>query len=103
MTLLYRFLFFLYAEGKSLLDLNEQHYNHSYSFHHTKHGIAEVQDGPVDYRYDTKRTALLSIMDLFNFVKKGNVVLGISKRRDVLVSRRYGNGYYGVVGDVILK
>jgi len=80
MILLYRFLFLLYAEGKGLLDLNDQHYQHYYSFHHTKHAIADVQDGRVDHRYDTNRTALLNeIEDLFNLVNQGSVALGISK------------------------
>jgi len=80
MILLYRFLFLLYAEGKGLLDLNDQHYQHYYSFHRTKHAIADVQDGRVDHRYDTNKTALLNeIKDLFNLVNRGSVALGISK------------------------
>lgn len=80
MILLYRFLFLLYAEGKGLLDLNDQHYQHYYSFHHTKHAIADVQDGRVDHRHDTNRTALLNeIKDLFNLINQGSLALGISK------------------------
>lgn len=80
MILLYRFLFLLYAEGKGLLDLNDQHYQHYYSFDEKKHEIAKTQDGKSDYRYDTNRTALFNeIKDLFNLVNKGSEALGISK------------------------
>ncbi|MCX6715515.1 MAG: hypothetical protein NT077_00685 [Candidatus Taylorbacteria bacterium] len=80
MILLYRILFLLYAEGKGLLDLDDQHYKYYYSFDRTKHAIADVQDGRVDYRYDTNKTALLNeIKDLFNLVNKGSEALCISK------------------------
>jgi len=80
MILLYRFLFLLYAEGKGLLDLNDLRYLNYYSFHRLKHAIAEVQDGPMDQRYDSIKTLLLAdLKDLFKLVNQGSESFGIPK------------------------
>jgi hypothetical protein len=80
MILLYRFLFLLYAEGKGLLDLNDQRYREYYSFHHIKHYIAEIQDGPVHQRFDTVKSSIQSdLKDLFKLVDQGSESFGIPK------------------------
>jgi len=80
MILLYRFLFLLYAEGKGLLDLNDLRYLNYYSFHRFKHAIAEVQDGPMDQRYDSFKILLLAdLKGLFKLVDQGSESFGIPK------------------------
>ena len=93
MILLYRFLFLLYAEGRGLLDLNDQHYLHYYSFHSITHGVAEILDGPVDQGYDTYKTTLqVELKDRFQIVDQGSEALGIT--RDVCYIPPYNGGLF---------
>lgn len=93
MILLYRFLFLLYAEGKGLLDLNDQHYLNYYSFHAITHGVADVLDGPVDQQYDTYKTTLLGeLKNRFNIIDQGSEALEIT--RDVCYIPAYNGGLF---------
>ncbi|MHC1631482.1 MAG: Eco57I restriction-modification methylase domain-containing protein, partial [Methanotrichaceae archaeon] len=78
MILLYRFLFLLYAEGKSLLDLRDEQYREFYSFNRIKKNVAEKVDGSQKGHYPATTTSLLSNLgDLFRLINKGNSELGI--------------------------
>ncbi|MDP2797107.1 MAG: N-6 DNA methylase [Methanoregula sp.] len=79
MILLYRFLFLLYAEGKGLLNLNDERYLNYYSFRRIVREIAERQDGPIGKRYDpvniTIQTQLETLFDLINQGSAGFPIL----------------------------
>jgi hypothetical protein len=93
MILLYRFLFLLYAEGKGLLDLNDQRYLHYYSFYHVTRDIAEKQDGPADERYDALKISLLTELKvLFDIVNRGSEDFGIT--RDICYVPAYNGGLF---------
>ncbi|MGA2698099.1 MAG: TaqI-like C-terminal specificity domain-containing protein [Methanoregula sp.] len=93
MILLYRFLFLLFAEGKGLLDLNDQHYLHYYSFHEITHGVKETLEGPVDQRYDTYKTTLqMELNNRFRVVDQGSEALGIT--REVCYIPAYNGGLF---------
>ncbi len=78
MILLYRFLFLLYAEGKSLLDLRDAQYRESYSFDRIKKEVSEREDDPQKGRYLPIRTSLWgSLKDMFRLIDKGSRELGI--------------------------
>ena len=78
MILLYRFLFLLYAEGKSLLDLRDEQYREFYSFDRIKKKVAGREDGPKKGRYPSTRTSLWGDLgDLFRLINRGSCELGI--------------------------
>ena len=80
MILLYRFLFLLYAEGKSLLDLRDEQYKEFYSFDRIKKKVAERADGPEKGHYPSTRTSLWGDLgDLFRLINKGSHALGIEE------------------------
>lgn len=78
MILLYRFLFLLYAEGRSLLDLRDDQYREFYSFDRIKKKVAERQDGPQKGRFPSTTTSLWgNLGDLFRLINSGNQDIGI--------------------------
>ena len=73
MILLYRFLFLLYAEGKSLLDLTNIQYRDSYSFDRIKKQVALKVDGPQSGNYQPIKTTLWGeLKDLFRLIDQGS-------------------------------
>lgn len=73
MILLYRFLFLLYAEGKSLLDLKNVQYRDSYSFDRIKKQVALRVDGPQSGNYQPIKTTLWGeLKDLFRLINLGS-------------------------------
>jgi type I restriction-modification system DNA methylase subunit len=78
MILLYRFLFLLYAEGKSLLNLRDERYREFYSFDRIKKSVASREDGPQSGRYLASKTSLLGdLRDLFRVINLGSKEVGI--------------------------
>ncbi len=78
MILLYRFLFLLYAEGKSLLDLKDEQYRESYSFDRIKKMVAAKEDGPRSgHHLPIKTTLWGDFKDLFRLINRGSEELGI--------------------------
>jgi hypothetical protein len=110
MLLLYRFLFLLYAEGKGLLDLKNQHYL-SYSFYELKNEIKRKQDGPLEQRYLGVGNVLWArLKNLFTLINQGSESFGIDK--NVLNVPAYNGGLFDpqknpeiekwIIGDIYL-
>ncbi len=76
MKLLFRFLFLLFAEGKGLLDLENEFYIRNYSFHSLKHEIANKK-----HNSTVSTTLWFKIKDLFRLINCGSESLGISKKQ----------------------
>ena len=74
--LLFRFLFLLFAEGKGLLDLENEIYTRNYSFHSLKHEIANKK-----HNSTVSTTLWFKIKDLFRLINCGSESLGISKKQ----------------------
>jgi type I restriction-modification system DNA methylase subunit len=94
MILLYRFLFLLFAEGKGLLDLENQRYLTFYSFRHIVLNVAVAADGGPDQQYDQMKTTIQSeLKTLFDLINQGSSAFPIFDEGNVKIPA-YNGGLF---------
>ncbi len=91
MRLLYRFLFLLYAEGKKLLNLENETYKRTYSFYRIKNEIADKKNSATPFS-PASTNLWNSLKDLFRLINEGSEAYNISK--DDLYIPAYNGGLF---------